>query len=226
MLLMLRHRRKILVLMAWIFSFSFSVRAQDDDCVYGFRIYVRDAAGKTIENAKVDVSGLSEKDKPPSNFNSFVEKSGAYNLHASGGTTAPGDFLLKISAGGFESFEQQFKFPVCELQSFELRMRPGGSTEKAAFERLFTVHGKVFDEEERPFGNAKVEATTADGRVYQTFSNAYGYYAFDLPKGVARIRVSDIKIPDVVFDNYQIEKNYSVLNVPVCLKCKQQGSEN
>jgi hypothetical protein len=222
---MLRHRHKILALVILILSFSFSIEAQED-CVYGFRIYARDETGKAIENAKLEVSGSSEKDKLPSNMNSFAEKSGVYNIHGSGGTTAEGDFLLKISAEGFETFERQFKFPVCELQSFELKLRPAGSTDKVDFERLFTVHGKVLDEDSKPFGNAKVEARISDGRVYQTFSNAYGYYTFDLPNGVATIRVTDSKIPDVVFDNYKIEKNYSVLNVPVCLKCKQKESKN
>lgn len=218
-------RLKILALIVLIFSFSFSLQAQED-CVYGFRIYAHDETGKIIENAKLEMSGLSEKDKLPSSINSYVEKSGVYNIHGFGGTTVEGDFLLKIAAEGFETYERQFKFPVCELQSFELILRAAGSTAGADFERLFTVHGKVFDEDGRPFANAKVEAKNPDGRVYQTFSNAYGYYKIDLPKGVTTIRVTESRIPDVVFDNYKVEKNYSVLNVPVCLKCKQKESKN
>jgi hypothetical protein len=176
-----------------------------------------------VENAKIELAGASEKDKLPSNVNSYVDKSGVYNVHGFGGMTVKGDFLLKISAAGFEPYERRFNFPFCEIQSFELKLRPAGSTAKAEFERLFTVHGKVFDEDMKPFGNAKVVASNSDGRVYQTNSNAYGYYTFDLPKGVTTIRVTDSKIPDVVFDNYKVEKNYSILNVPVCLKCKQDS---
>ena len=214
-----------LTLIVSIFGLSLSAEAQED-CVYGYKIYVRDEAGKLITNAKLELSGVSEKDKVPSNLSSYLDKGGVYNIHGYAVTAVDGDFLLKISAQGFETYERQFKFPACELQSFELSLPPAGSTARADFERLFTVHGKVFDEEMKPFGNAKVEAKSSDGRVYQTFSNAYGYYTFDLPKGTANIRITDSKIPDVVFDNYKVEKNYSVLNVPVCLKCRQNDSKN
>jgi hypothetical protein len=97
---------------------------------------------------------------------------------------------------------------------------------RAQFVRLFTVHGKVYNEEKKPFGNARIEAGSADGRTYQATSNAYGYFELYVPGGVADIRVSGDKIPDVVFDNYKVEKNYSVLNVSVCLKCDRKQSQN
>lgn len=219
----LKNLNIILALIVLVLGFNFSIKGQEEDCVYGFKIYARDETGKTVANAKVELAGATERDKLPSNVNSYVDKSGVYNVHGFGGTTVKGDFLLKISAEGFEAYERQFNFPVCEIQSFELRLRAVGSTAKAEFERLFTVHGKVFDEDMKPFGNARVEAKSSDGRIYQTSSNAYGYYTFDLPKGVTAIRVTDSKIPDVVFDSYKVEKNYSVLNVPVCLKCKQDS---
>jgi hypothetical protein len=219
----LKNLNIILALAVLVVGFNFSVKGQEEDCVYGFKIYARDETGKTVENAKIEVVGASEKDKPASNINSYVDKSGVYNVHGFGGMTIKGDFLLKISAEGFEAYERQFNFPFCEIQSFELKLRPVGSTAKADFERLFTVHGKVYDEDMKPFWNAKVVAQSSDGRVYQTNSNAYGYYTLDLPKGATTIRVTDSKIPDVVFDSYKVEKNYSVLNVPVCLKCKQDS---
>jgi hypothetical protein len=218
----LKRLNILLALIVSIFGFSRSAQAQED-CVYGYRIYVRDDTGKVIQNAKLELSGLSERDKVPANISSYADKNGVHNIHGYGAAAVEGDFLLKISAEGFETYERQFKFPACELQSFELSLHPVGSTAKADFERLFTVHGKVFDEEMKPFGNAKVEAKISDGRVYQTYSNAYGYYTFDLPKGSANIRVTEGRIPDVVFDNYKVEKNYSVLNVPVCLKCKRES---
>ncbi len=216
---------RILFLTVLIIGFSLSAHAQMD-CAYGFDIYVRDEAGKIIDNAKHEVSGVSKKDKLPSAFRvSFIE--GAYFVGATMyGSTIHGNFLLRVSAAGFETYERQFNFPVCEIQSYELRLLPEGSTRKPRFERLFTLHGKVFDEDRKPFGSAKIEARSADGRVYQTSSNAFGYYEIDLPIGVANIHVTDNRIPDVIFDNFKIEKNRSVLNVPVCLKCKQKQSKN
>jgi len=212
----------VLALVALTLGFSLSVKAQAD-CVYGLRIYARGEAGKAIENAKIEVSGLSQKDKLPPNLVRIYFDRGSYFVGiVDYGSTLPGDYLLRVAAGSFESYERQFKFPVCEIQSFELKLQPKGSTAKAGWERLFTVHGKVFDEEMKPVGNAKIEAAFADGRVYQTSSNAYGFYEIGLPKGVATIRVTDSRIPEIVFRDFKIGKNHSVLNVPVCLKCKTE----
>ena len=216
----------ILALVALIFGFSLSVKAQAD-CWYGYKIHARDETGKPIENGKLEVRGLTKRDVLPSNVTNInVREGGIYNIAGAGSLRVKGDFVLRISAEGYEVYERQFNFPDCEIQSFELKLQPKGSTAKADWKRLFTVHGKVFDEEMKPFGNVKIEATLADGRVYQTSSNVYGFYEVDLPEGVATIRVIDSRIPDVVFKDFKIEKNYSVLNVPVCLKCKQTETKN
>jgi hypothetical protein len=221
----LKRLNKIVALVVLAFAFSVSAKAQED-CLYGFKIYVRDGTGKRIEKAKLEASGLTEKDKLPDDVKPHLGYSGAYIMANDAGTTVKGDFLLRVSADGFESYERQINFPVCEFQIFELKLRPKDSTAKASFERLFNLHGKVYDEEMKPFGNAKVEAKFTDGRSYQTTSNAYGYYEVDVPEGVANIRVTDSRIPDVGFDNFKIEEDNSVLNVPVCLKCKQKESKN
>jgi len=216
---------RIFFLIISAFGFCLSARAQKD-CAYGFKIYARDEAGKAIENAKPGVSVLSKKDTLPSAFQ-VVFSEGAYFVGAvMYGSTIGGNFLLRVSAEGFEAYERRFNFPVCEIQRYELRLRPKGSMAKAQFVRLFTVHGKVYDEESKPFGNARIEAGSADGRVYQATSNAYGYFEIYLPGGATDLRVSGSNIPDVVFDNYKVEKNYSVLNVPVCLKCSGKQSQN
>jgi hypothetical protein len=212
----LKTLKRILVLSVLIVGFSFSAEAQKD-CSYGYKIYVRDGAGRTIENGKLEVSGL--RVPLPRNANYYVDKDGVYHIEGLMGSTIKGEFLFRISAEGFETYERRFNFPVCEFQMFELRLQPKGSAAKALYERLFILHGKVFDEDKKPLGNAKVEARSADGRVYETFSNAFGYYEIGLPKGALNIRVSDSRFPAIVFDNYIIEKNYSVLNVRVCLKC-------
>ncbi|HUQ31265.1 MAG TPA: carboxypeptidase-like regulatory domain-containing protein, partial [Pyrinomonadaceae bacterium] len=182
--------------------------------------------GRSIENAKPEVSGLTKNDKLPYAFQANFSE-GAYFVGANMyGSTISGNFLLRVSATGFEAYERRFNFPVCEIQRYELRLRPKGSTAKAQFVRLFTVHGKVYDEEKKPFGKARIEAVSADGRTYQATSNAYGYFEIYVPVGPTDIRVSGDKFPDVVFDNYKVEKNYSVLNVPVCLKCSRKQTQN
>jgi hypothetical protein len=214
-----------LSLLILAFGLSLSVQAQKD-CVYGFKIYARDEAGKTIENAKVEVSGLRSGKKLHRPFDIYFADGFFFVGASESDATLPGDYLLRISAEGFETYERRLKFPVCEIQSYELRLTAKGSSARTAFERLFTVHGKVFDEDRRPFSNAKIEARSADGRTFKASSNAYGYFELNVPRGMTTVRVSDEKIADVVFENYQVLKNYSVLNVAVCLKCKQKQSEN
>jgi hypothetical protein len=220
-----RRLSTIFALMALTFGFSLSVKAQED-CLYGFKIYVRDETGNRIENAKLEASGLTERDELPDYVKPHLVEGGAYMMASDAGVTVKGNFVLRVSAEGFDTYERRFNFPVCEYQRFELRLRPQGSTAKADFERLFNLHGKVFDEGMKPFGDAKVEAKSAEGRVYQTSSNAYGFYEIDLPGGAAHIRITNSRIPDVIFENFKIEKDKSVLNVPVCLKCKQGESKN
>lgn len=224
-MLSLRHSNTILVLI--VLAFAFSVSAQDQkDCLYGFKIYVRDAAGKTIKDAKLEATGVTKDDKLPGDMKPMIGYTGAYLLANDAGTTVDGDFLLRVSADGFETYEWKFNFPECELQIFELRMQPKGSTTKPSFERLYNLHGRVYDEATKPFGDAKVEAKFADGRVYQATSNVYGYYEMDVPQGVANIRVTNSRVPDVTFDKFTVEDGNTVLNVPICLKCKQAESKN
>jgi Carboxypeptidase regulatory-like domain len=210
--------KSILTLLVLVVGFNFSAEAQDD-CFYGYKIYVRDEAGKAVGNALLEVSGL--RVPLPRSVKYYVDKDAVYHIAGSTGSTIKGDFLFRVSAEGFETYEQQFKFPVCEFQMYELRLQPKGSSAKALYGRLFILHGKVFDEDKKPLGNTTIEATSADGRVYQTVSNPFGYYEIALPKGIANIRISDSRFPAIVFHDFKIEKNYSVLNVPVCLRCNR-----
>jgi hypothetical protein len=217
-MLRLEKLKRILALMVLVLVLNCSAGAQED-CSYGYKIYVRDEAGKAIGNGKLEVSGL--RFPLSRQVNSYVDQDAVYNIIGLMGSTIKGDFLFRISAEGFEPYERQFNFPVCEIQRFELRLQTKGSTAKALYERLFILHGKVFDEDKKPLGSVKIEAKSADGRIYQTVSNPYGYYEIGLPVGTADIRVFDNRFPDLVFKAYKIEKNRSVLNVPVCLKCNR-----
>jgi hypothetical protein len=212
----LKAHKRVLVLIVLALGFSSGVVAQED-CYYGYKIYVRDEAGKAIRNGKLEVSGLKSPLLGDATY--YVDQNDVYHIMGATGSTLRGDFIFRISADGFAPFERRFNFPDCEIQFFELRLQPKDSSAKALYERLFILYGKVYDEDKKPLASVRIEATSADGRVYQTVSNPYGYYEIALPRGVANIRVSDGRVPDMVFKNYRIEKNRSVLNVRVCLRC-------
>lgn len=217
--------RRTLVLLILACGLSLSANAQEK-CLYGFKIYVHDQTGKTIRDAKLEATGATDKDKLPADVKPIISYSGAYLLSSDEGTTIDGDFLLRVSADGFETYEWKFNFPDCEMEIYELRLQPKSAAAKASFERLFNLHGRVYDEASKPFGEAKIEATFADGRVYQATSNAYGYYEMDVPPGVANIRVTNSRIPEVAFEKFEVADGNTVLNVPVCLKCKGKESKN
>lgn len=224
---MKRHMRLDRIMALTVLACALSLHAQaQQDCLYGFKIYVRDQAGKTVKDAKVEVAGVTKDDKLPADVKPLLGYTGAYLLSNDVGQTIDGDFVLRVSADGFETYEWKFNFPECELQIYDLRLQPKGSTDKVGFERLFNLHGRVYDEDSKPFAGAKVEAKFADGRVFQATSNAYGYYEMDVPKGVANIRVTGSRIPEVNFDKFDVEEDNFVLNVPVCLKCKSKESKN
>lgn len=222
-----RSLKLILTLIVLLLGFNLTAQAQDEeDCVYGYKIYVRDEAGKPVENAKLEVSGVTTKDKLPDDVKPFLGHSGAYIISGDEGTTVKGNFMLRVSAKGFETYERKFSFPECEYQTIELRLRAEGSTNKATFERLSNLHGMVYDEDMKPFKDAKVEISYAGGKILHVSSNAYGFYEIDLPQGEATVRVTGDGIADVVFENYKLDEDRPTLNVPVCRKCKQKESKN
>ncbi len=221
-----RDVKLILTLILLALGFTLTARAQDEDCVYGYKIYVRDEAGKPVENVRLEVSGLTPKDKLPDDVKPFLGSSGAYIISGDEGTTVKGNFLLRVSAKGFETYERKFTFPECEYQTIELRLRAEGSNNKATFERLSNLHGMVYDEDMKPFKGAKVEISYVGGQVLQASSNAYGFYEIDLPQGAPTVRVTGDGIADVVFENYKLEEDRPTLNVPVCRKCKQKETKN
>jgi len=222
-----RKLKLIFTLIVLVLGFTLTAEAQDEDCAYGYKIYVRDEAGKPVENAKLEVSGVTAKDKLPDEVKPFLGNDGAYIVAGETGTTVEGNFLLRVSAKGFETYERKFSFPECEYQTIELRLHAEGSTNKATFERLSNLHGMVYDEEMKPFKGAKVEISYAGGQVLHASSNAYGFYEIDLPQGAATtIRVTGDGIADVVFENYKLDEDRPTLNIPVCRKCKQKESKN
>ena len=226
-MLWLKSSCRIIFLIGLSFGVGVRVSAQVD-CVYGFKISVTDEARQKAEGVMIEVTELNHKTQLPNLSDGRLPMpEGTYFVGVVGsGTTLPGDYRLRVTADGFKPFEWRFKFPVCEIQRYELRLKAEGSPGEAEFERLFTVHGKVFDEDSKPFNKASVEASVAGGKVYRALSNAYGYYEIGLPKGMANIRVKGEGIPDAVFESFVVDKNYAVLNVPVCRKCGQKEPKN
>jgi hypothetical protein len=217
-MVVLRKFSRVFVVITLLFCCDSSATSQAD-CAYGYRIYIRDGSGKSITNAKVEVFGLSEGDKLPAAFqNAFINR--VYFVgFVMYGCSYPGHFLLRVSAKGFQSYEQPITFTE-GLVACELTLQPKGSTMNVNFEILATLHGRLVDQEGRPFGGGQIDATKGRGRVYQDYSSEYGYYNLDLPKGVNTIRFTGTDIAPIVFENYRIEGKDPNLDVSVCRKCK------
>lgn len=202
---------------------SASAKSQADG-TYGYRIYLRDGSGNSVPYAKVEVFGASEKDRLPTAFKNLFT-SGAYFVgFIMYGIAYPGDFRLRVSAEGFQSYERPITFTE-GLVACELTLPPVGSMLTGQFEILATLHGRVVDQKARPFSGAQIEAKNAHGKVYQDKSNESGYYSLDLPKGIYTVRLTGTEIAPVVFENYKVQDKYANLNVRVCRKCRPPKRE-
>jgi hypothetical protein len=120
------------------------------------------------------------------------------------GCSYPGHFLLKVSSEGFQSYERPITFTE-GLVACELTLQPKDSRISPEFEMLAELHGRVVDQEGKPYGGAQIEATNERGRLYQDYSNEGGYYSVDLPKGLNTLRITG---------------QHQSLNLSVCKKCK------
>jgi hypothetical protein len=200
-------------------SASASAAKSQADCMYGYRIYIRDNSGKSIANAKVEVFDLSERDRLPAALqNTFIN--GAYFVgFIMYGCSYPGHFLLRVSADGLQRYERPITFTE-GLVACDLTLKPNGSGTNADFEMLATLRGKIVDQNGRPFGGARVEAKDKHGRIHEDFSSEYGLYNFDLPNGLSTIRITGSDIKSIVFENYRIEGRNPSLDVKVCRGCK------
>ena len=197
--------RKALLVPALLLVWASDARSQAD-CAYGYRIHIRDETGKTITNANIDVSGLSERDKLPTAFQKVFARDSYFVGFVMYGCSYPGQFELRVSAVGLQTYKRPITF-TNGLVACELTLPPEVSAKKPNFEELATLWGKVSDQEGHPFTQAVVEATNADGRIYRTESTDLGYYQLDLPKGANTIRFINPKITSAVFENYQVEAN-------------------
>lgn len=194
-----------------------SARAQAD-CMYGHRIYIRDSSGNSITSAKLEVFGVSKRDRLPNAFQNYFTRGAYFVGFIMYGCAYSGDFVLRVSAEGFQTYERPISFTE-GLAACELRLRPKGSTMQADFEILATLRGKVVDQKGRPFSGGQISARNVHGKVYQDNSNEYGYYSLDLPKGTYTVRLSGTEIAPVVFENYRIEDRDTTLNFSTCRKC-------
>lgn len=178
---------KVIALFILLCGFSHSVKSQAD-CRYGLKFIVRDEAGKTIENAKLELIGLDSKTRLPS-YVKLIRLNDAYVFTSHAGQTVNGNFQVKISADSFSVYEQKVNFPVCKIQTFEIKLKVLENTGKLitlsgvtfANARNAVLSGNVYDANGSLIVQAKVTAINERGEKFETLTNDEGIYVLNLP---------------------------------------------
>jgi len=177
---------QVLVLFILLCGFSYSVKSQAD-CRYGLKFIVRDEAGKTIENAKLELIGSDSKTKLPS-YVKLIRLDDAYVFTSTAGQTVNGNFQVKISADSFSVYEQKVNFPVCKIQTFEIKLKVLENTEKLitlsgvtfANAQKAVLSGNVYDAYGALIVEAKITVINEKGEKFETVTNDEGFYILDL----------------------------------------------
>jgi hypothetical protein len=162
------------VLIVLIFGISHSVKSQAD-CRYGLKFFVQDEAGKTIENAKLELVNLDSRLKLPS-YVRLIRIDDAYLFTSKSGTTVNGDFQLNISADGFEIYQQKVNFPICKIQNFDIKLKPLTNEKNTSI-----LRGTVYDQLGEVIQSAKIIIIDRNGKRFETLTNENGAYEIKLP---------------------------------------------
>jgi hypothetical protein len=165
---------QVLILIGLVCSFSFSIKAQAD-CRYGLKFFVQDEAGKTIENAKLELVSLDSKSKLPS-YVKLIRIDNAYLFTSHAGTTVSGDFQVIVSAEGFETHQQKVNFPVCRIQDFDINLKSLTKEQNTSI-----LSGSVYDAYGAVIIKAKVTAKNEKGETFEAETNNEGIYFLKLP---------------------------------------------
>src|SRR3712207_4678861 len=135
---------KILQLFILVLGLTVVANAQME-CIWGIKLYVRDEAGQTIQDAQVKISALNQGQKMPQPIFSL----GYFFIGESSGKSLRGNFPLKVSASNFEDFETNVSFPSCDMSVYELKLKSRNSGGQASFAQLSRFVGRIIDTSKR-----------------------------------------------------------------------------
>ena len=167
----------------------------------GFSVYVfvKNQSLQDIKNAKVKAIQLLPDGKQKLNTESAAFKEDAYfekpGYDLSFGLPKLGefykdDFILRVSAKGFETGETKVHFPECATRFFEFILPPSGSKTKAEVAELGFLSIGVKDQNGDKIINAKVKAIGEGGKIYEAKIDRWGDYEIKLlPTGEYDIEV-------------------------------------
>lgn len=197
---------QVAALFILLFGFSYSVKSQAD-CRYGLKFIVQDETGKNIENVKLELTGLDSKTKLPS-YVKLIRLDDAYVFTSWAGQTVNGNFQVRISADGFNVYEQRVNFPVCKIQTFEIRLKILKNAEKLIkmSENALTnaqkaiLSGTIYDAVGAIVPEVKVTAINEKGEKFEAITNNEGVYSLNLPYNLYEARTSSASFKIAKFE--------------------------
>jgi Carboxypeptidase regulatory-like domain len=186
-----------------VLNFNQIIKAQAD-CVFDFRLYVRDSNGKSIDDANIKMNLVDFY------FNSQHKIYSAWTLL---GVGSKYNSILKVEAKGFNKFQKEFELK-CGFYAYDLRLSEKKTNEPASFEELARISGKVVDANNAVIAETRVFLSDVSGKVRETVSNENGYYDFIIPSGNYSLEfVGTNGFEPKKFKDYKILKGNNYLNV-------------
>ncbi len=195
---------KVFQILVLIFGLTVVGNAQLD-CGWGIKLYVRGKSEKIIQNPKIKLIG--------SNVPHYYSTDNYHFWGEGMGTGVHGEFLLKVSADGYKNFEQIVKFPHCDIQILELRLKPENSIDNAVLERLTRLSGSITNQINKRIEGIKIVLTNKNGKRFENLAESGGYN-FEIESGeysIEFIEANNSLLTKV--DKIKFEKETTTLNV-------------
>jgi len=182
------------ILQVLILLLAFSSFAKSQACGYTFMIlYLTDSNGQTIKNARIDVFDrdfknkffLYRKNNEPSKLLWSEEKQAYFGREGMCGGHY--DIGFRISAEGFEEFDLITDLPL-GWTAYSINLKPLKSNESVKVSSLTSVQGILTDRSNQRIGNVQVSAFEKERKIFETISDANGFYQLFLPQGTYDIK--------------------------------------
>lgn len=173
------------------------------DCYVASKISIKDPTGDLVWTAKVELFNtdgdnprkfiLEGKRKPGEDWHEIISLMGAFRGADGRHWSVDEDYVLKISAPGFKTYEQETKFYNCRGTDLEIVLKPLNSRSNGNVpvkKDSAILKGVVADTGHAPIKGVPVIVERSDGKIFQTATGEDGSYSITLEKGDYIIRYS------------------------------------
>lgn len=200
------------ILFLIIFNITCFISISGQSCGFSFTYFhISDNKGNLIKNAEIEVfSGNNkENDHIKDTKIRWIEDDNAYIL-AHEMCSQHFNVGLRISANGFETLEQKINLTFFR-QSFMVKLKHNGTSEKTTFEQMASLYGKI-TYEKPSISSTTIILTDEKGNKIQI--RDYEHYQLDAPSGKYTIEFLQTSgFAPVRIANIYLSKGHNEFNI-------------